>query len=197
MDHMHEFLSITHVQYGPQKYVANFHHVTFSELGEFYQLFFYEAIDLDRMPPLMKTMDVYVTNADVAEVYRKLMPEGKYWLVSEDELQVTYAHGAGVDVATGQLVTTQGPVRRADAVLLARNPTYGISEFFTTLDNHFGDVKDVEEGVDGAVTSEVETTGSLEMASGEQLQATGGVPVPSVYLYFGPYVERPRKVERR
>ena len=197
MDRMHEFLSITHVQYGTQKYVGNFHHVRFSEFGEFCQLFFYEAIDLGKMPPLMKTMDVYVTNAGVAEVYQRLMPEGKYWLVGEDDLQVTFAHGAGADVATGRLEAAQGPVRRADAILLARNPTYGISEFFTTLDNHFGDVKDVEEGVDGAVTSEVEAKGSLEMASGETLQATVGVPVPSVYLYFGPYIDRPRKVERR
>jgi hypothetical protein len=197
MDRVHEFLSIAHVQYGAQKFVGNFHHVRFSEFGEFFQLFFYEAIDLRKMPPLMKTMDVYATSPSVLELYQKLMPKGSYWLVSQDELKVTYAHGAGVDIATASIETTSGPLRQANVVLLAKNPVYGISEFFTTLDLHFGDVKDVEDGIDGAVSSEVTAHGSLEMANGERLEATAGVPVPSVYLYFGPYRERPRKVERR
>jgi len=188
-------MSIVHAQFGDQAYVSNGHHVFQSEYGQFNQLFFYEVIDLNVVPPKMKTLDLYVTNADAAELYRKLMPQASVWFVSPSELQVSYNQMPGMDTSRAVLLTDQGPVRRLVSSLVAVDPEYGFGEYFTTLDNHFGAASDVEDTEECLVSSETSAEGFLELASGAKLDPTVGVMLPVIYLYFGPYlpgIHRPK-----
>jgi hypothetical protein len=194
-DRIHSYVSIVHAQYGEQKYVSNGHHVFHSEFGEFYQLFFYEVVDLSVRPPRMKTLDLYVTNAQAGELYRALMPHAAVWTITPAELQVSYTRMPGMDTACAVLLTDKGPVRRLVSSLVAVEPKYGFGEYFTTLDHHFGAASDVEDTEECVVSSETGVEGFLELASGESLRATVGVMLPVIYLYFGPHlpgIHRPK-----
>ena len=194
-DRIHSFMSIVHTQFGDHQYASNGHHVFQSEYGQFNQLFFYEVIDLNVRPPKMKTLDLYVTHPDAAELYRKLMPQASVWSVSPTELQVSYTRMPGMDTARTVLLTDQGPIRRLVSSLVAVDPEYGFGEYFTTLDNHFGVVSDVEDTEECLVSSETTVEGFLELGSGTKLDPTVGVMLPVIYLYFGPYlpgIHRPK-----
>lgn len=186
-DRIHSFLAIAHAQFGDQAYVANGHHVRASEFGEFHQLFFYKVIDLNERPPRFESCDIYVTSPDAAALYRTLMPKASVHDTDAARLHVSYNQTPRRDSAGVTLLAESGPVQRLAYVLAAEDPQYTASEYFTTLDTHFGGASDVEDTEELAVASPTNVSGIVELRDGTTLEASVGALLPIIYLYFGPY----------